>query len=78
MSDQSDRKEVHLTTSKKYTLSYCVYFQLAYQVITKTGSCNILQFFTAIKMINLQMKKCDILFIFAQIIDCGHKLEQPH
>ena len=46
-------------------------------IITKTGLCNILQFFTAVKNNNFHMKKCDIFLIFAQNIDCGYTLEPP-
>ena len=37
--------------------------------ITKTRLCNILQYFTAVKMI---IENCDIFHIFAQNIDCGY------
>ena len=39
--------------------------------ITITLLCNILQFFTAVKNNNFQMKKKDNFLIFAQNIDCG-------
>ena len=38
--------------------------------IRMTRLCNILQFFTAVKMV-IQMKKCDIFLIFAQNIESG-------
>ena len=41
--------------------------------ITKTRSCIIQQYFTAVKMLNLH-----IFLIFAQNIDCGYTLEPPH
>ena len=34
--------------------------------------------FKAVKMIFLDKKKEDIFLIFAQNIDCGYTLEQPH
>ena len=40
--------------------------------------CIILQFFTAEKNDNFQMKKCYIFLNFAQNIDCGYTLEPPH
>ena len=45
--------------------------------ITKTCPCYILQFFTAVKKDNFQMKNCDVFLIFAQNIDCGYTLEPP-
>ena len=46
--------------------------------ITKTRPCNILQYFTAVKKDDFQMKNYDVFLIFAQNIDCGYKLEPPH
>ena len=46
--------------------------------ITQTLPCNILQYFTAVKMINFHMKNCDICLVFAQNIDLGYTLEPPH
>ena len=46
-------------------------------IITKTRPCIILQFFTAVKQDNFQMKNCDVFLIFAQNIDCGYTLEPP-
>ena len=46
-------------------------------VIMKTRLCNILQFFTAVKNNNFQMKNCDIFSYYAQNFDCGHTLEPP-
>ena len=43
--------------------------------ITKTSPCNILQFFTAVKRVNFQMKNCDVFLIFAKNNDCGYTLE---
>ena len=40
--------------------------------ITKTRPCNVLQFFTAVKNDNFQMKNFDVFFFFAQNIDCGY------
>ena len=40
--------------------------------------CNILQYFTAEKNVNFQMKKCDIFLISAQSIDRGYTLEPSH
>ena len=45
--------------------------------ITQTCLCNILRYFTAVKMIIFQMKNCDCFLIFAQNIDCGYTLEPP-
>ena len=45
--------------------------------ITKTCPCYILQFFTAVKKHNFEMKNCDIFLIIAQNIDCGYTLEPP-
>ena len=47
------------------------------QHITITRICNILQFFTAVKYGNFQIKSCDIFLNFAPNIDYGHKLEPP-
>ena len=48
--------------------------QQGMRIITKTRPCNILQFFTAVKMTIL----VDFFFhIFAQNIDCGYTLEPP-
>ena len=44
--------------------------------ITITLLCIILQYFTAVKNNNFQMKNCDN-FIFAQNIDRGYTLEPP-
>ena len=44
-------------------------------VITHPCPCNILQFFTAVKNDNFQMKKIDIFLIFAQNMDCRYTLE---
>ena len=38
-------------------------------IITITPISNLLQFFTAVKIIKIQMKNCDIFLIFAQNID---------
>ena len=38
---------------------------------TKIRPCNILQFFTAVKNDNFQMKNCDVFLIFAQNNECG-------
>ena len=43
-----------------------------------TRLCNILQFFTAVKNDNFEMKNCDIFLILAQNIDRGYTLEPPH
>ena len=45
--------------------------------ITQTCPCNILQYFTALKNDNFQMKIVDNFLIFAQNIDCGYTLEPP-
>ena len=43
--------------------------------ITQTCPCNILRYFTAVKMIIIR-RKIEISFhIFVQNIDCGYKLE---
>ena len=44
--------------------------------ITKQ-KCNILQFFTAVKKDNFQMKNVDFFLHFAQNVDCGYTLEPP-
>ena len=47
--------------------------------ITQTCPCSILQYFTAVKFVNFQMKKMFVFFlIFAQNIDRGYTLESPH
>ena len=46
--------------------------------ITQTRLCNILQYFTAVKKDNFQMKNCDIFLFSAQNMDCGYMLEPPH
>ena len=51
---------------------FCIFF------ITQTYPCNILQYFTAEKNDNFQVKNCDIFLIYAQNIDCGYTLEPPH
>ena len=43
----------------------------------KTCPCNLLQFFTAVKKDNFQIKNYDVFLIFAQNIDDGYTLEQP-
>ena len=49
------------------------------EIITQTCPCNILQYFMAVKNGNFQMEKCDIFSpFFAQNIDGGYTLEQPH
>ena len=48
------------------------------QNITKTRPCNILQFFTAVKMIILVDFFFYYFHIFAQNIYCGYTLEPPH
>ena len=45
--------------------------------ITQTCPCNLLQYFTAEKNDNFQMKIFDIFLIFAQNIDSGYTLEPP-
>ena len=39
--------------------------------ITKTRPCSILQFFTAVKKFNFQMKKCEVFLIFAYTLIVG-------
>ena len=34
--------------------------------------------FHGCKNVNFQMKKCDLILIFAQNIDCWYMLEPPH
>ena len=46
--------------------------------IAQTCTCNILQYFTAVKMVIFRLKKCDIFLVFAQNIDRGYTLEPPH
>ena len=48
-----------------------------YNDITKTGPCNIQQFFHGCKNDNFQMKIFDIFLILAQNINCGYTLEPP-
>ena len=51
-------------------------FVISYFRITITRPCNILRFFTVVKMIdNFPMENCDIFLIFAQNIDFGYTLE---
>ena len=45
--------------------------------ITITRLCNIQQYFTAVKQVNLQMKNFNIFLFFAQNIDCVYTLEPP-
>ena len=45
--------------------------------ITQTRPCNILQYFTAVKMIIFKRKIVIFFLIFAQNIDCGYTLEPP-
>ena len=45
--------------------------------ITKTRSCNIQRFFTAVKNDNFQLKCFDYFHIFAQNIYCGCSKEYP-
>ena len=46
--------------------------------ITQSCPCNILQYFTAVKNDNFQMKMFDIFLIFAQNIDCRYTLTSNH
>ena len=66
-----------VTKSKNYFLSYVTAFAVHHAntlIITKTCLCNILQFFTALKKDNFQMKNCDVFLSFAQNMDCGYTL----
>ena len=44
---------------------------------TKACPCDILRFFTAVKMIIFRRKNCDIFLIFAQNKNFGYALEPP-
>ena len=72
--------------SNKYTISgtYIQTRNQSYSFITQTCPCNILQYFTAVKIrifrwkkCDIFWKKCDIFLIFAQNIDRGYMLEPP-
>ena len=69
----SSYAHVHLEINKTQNITLF----LLYTDITKTCPCNILQFFTAVKKDNFQMKNCDVFLIFAQNIDSGYTLEPP-
>ena len=74
--DDNTTETASLTDNATAENKLClVHIGTEYSPITKTCPCNVLQCFNAVKMLNFQMKNCDIFLIFAQNIDCGYTLE---
>ena len=79
--NESDSSQQWFDTSivhSQNTLTAGLETETKITIIAITRLCNIQQYFTAFKKNNFQMKNCDVLFIFAQNIDCEAVLPSTH
>ena len=64
---------------KQNSMNFKAKFEVltAVKIITKTRTCNIQQYFTAVKNVHFHMIFSNIFLIYAQNIDCGCTSEPP-
>ena len=81
MAEKSDNFQLKTLSLNCFAL-FCFYFhifvQLLVTVITQKRPCNMQRFFKGCKNDFFFMKFNFFFFFFAQNIDCGYTLEQPH